>query len=109
VNANELWDESTAYVTFNAKRGGPAALVTPSEAAVVLKGIRSDIRRVVTAYGGEVLDSAEGEGYRERWMVIPYKLDRVFGTIRLRFGPATGLAEETTNRLDVVIREQPEQ
>lgn len=109
VNAEELWDETTASVTFTAKRpDGELKLLRPEESAVLIRGLRSDIRKVIQSWGGEALDTSEGEGYRERWAVIPYKLDRVLGTVRLRFGPATDLAEETTNRLDVVIREQPD-
>lgn len=109
VNAEELWDENTVSVTFTAKRSdGEVKLLRPEESVVLIRGLRTDIRKVIQTWGGEAFDTSEGEGFRERWAVIPYKIDRVIGTVRLRFGPATDLAEETTNRLDVVIREQPD-
>ena len=109
VNVEEMWDENTATVTFTAKRpDGEPKLLRPEESAVLIRGMRSDIRKVILSWGGEALDTIEGEGYRERWIVIPYKFDRILGTVRLRFGPATDRAEETTNRLEVVIREQPD-
>lgn len=109
VNAEELWDENTTFVTFTAKRpDAEPKLLRPEESTVLLRGMRSDIRKVIQSWGGEALDTTEGEGYRERWLIIPYKLDRVLGTVRLRIGPATDRAEETMNRLDLVIREQPE-
>jgi hypothetical protein len=107
INQEEEWDENSAWVTFTARRpGGGATLLTPVEAAAVLKGVRADVRRLVLGYGGEVLDATEGEAYRERTLTVPYRIDKVAGTARVRIGAATDRPEETANRLDVVVREQ---
>jgi hypothetical protein len=107
VNSDEAWDENTAWVTFTAQRsaGGPT-LLTPEESAAVLKAVRSDLRRLIQAFGGEVLDTSEGEAYREKWVAVTYRLDKTIGTIRVKIGPASGRPEETDNRLEVVVREQ---
>jgi hypothetical protein len=108
VNQDEEWDETSAWVTFTARRpdGGPT-LLTPDEATAVIKGVRADVRRLVQNSAGEVLDATEGEAYREKWVVVSYRIDKIAGTARVKIGPATDRPEETANRMEVVVREQP--
>lgn len=108
VNDGEEWDETRVSMTFTAHRpDGPPTLLGPADATPVLRGLRTDIRKLVTTAGGEVLDSAELEAYRERSMVIGYKIDKVSGWVRAAIRPATDRPDETINRLDITVREQP--
>lgn len=109
VNESEEWDENQAWVTFAARKGDdPAPVVlSPTDATPILRGVRSDVRKLVSAAGGEVLETAEGESYRERWVTISYKVDKIGGWVRASVRPATDRAEETTNRLEITVREQP--
>ena len=107
VNSDEEWDENSAWVTFIARRdNADPRLLTPSEAAQVLKAFRLDIRRLVFNANGDPLDSSEGEAYRERWLIVPYQIDSVSGTVKVTIKAASDKPEETVNRLEVVIREQ---
>ncbi len=107
VNPDEMWDENPARVTFTARRpGGGPSVLTPDESAAVLRGVRAEVRRFVEASGGEVLDPTDGEAYREKWVVVPYRIDKTAGTARATIGPASGRPEETANRLELVVREQ---
>jgi hypothetical protein len=108
VNPDEEWDENSAWVAFTARRpGGGPTLLTPDEAAAVVKGVRSDVRRLVQNAGGEVVETTEGEAYREKWVQVAYRIDKIAGTARVKIGPASDRAEETANRMEVVVREQP--
>src|SRR5262245_50718911 len=52
-NAEELWDENSASVTFTAKRpDGVPKLLRPEESVVLIRGLRSDIRKVIQSWGG---------------------------------------------------------
>jgi hypothetical protein len=108
ANPDEEWDENTAWVTFTARRpGGGPTLLTPDEATAVVKGVRADVRRLVLNAGGEVIETTEGEAYREKSVTVTYKIDKVAGSAQVKIGPASDRAEETANRMEVVVREQP--
>ena len=107
-NSGESWDENVVAVTFDASKppAGPVALSVPEQVAV-MANLRSDLRKVVTNQDGEVSDVTEAEGYRERTLTMTYKLATAVGTVSVRLRPATDVPEETRNRYDVTVREQP--
>ena len=107
-NSGEQWDENVVRFTFDAaKPPDPAAVLTVRQQAAVLGNVRDDLRKLVTGQDGEVLDVSETESYRERTLTLAYKLAGVVGTVTARLRPATDVPEETRNRLDVTVREQP--
>ena len=107
-NSGESWDEHVLTVTFDASRppAGPVVLGVPDQAAV-LANLRVELRKVVTNQDGEVLDVTEAEAYRERTLTVTYKLAAAVGTVGVRLRPATDVPEETRNRFEVTVREQP--
>lgn len=109
VNDTEEWDENQAWVVFTARKGDDPApvLLSPTDATPILRGVRADVRKLVSAAGGEVQDTAEGESYRERWVMVSYKVDKVSGWVRACVRAASDLPEETNNRLEITVREQP--
>ncbi len=108
ANPDEVWDEVVLGVTFVANTDdGDERLLSQTEMTGVLRALRGDVRRVVSAVGGENQDSAEGEMYRERWLICPYGVGDTVGWVKVTAGPASHKAEETTSRLEFVIRESP--
>ena len=107
-NSGESWDEHVVVVTFDASKppAGPVALSLPEQVAV-MANLRVELRKVVTNQDGEVIDVTESEAYRERSLTLTYKLASAVGTIGVRLRPATDVPEETRNRFDVTVREQP--
>ena len=107
-NSGESWDENVLIVTFDASKppAAPAALSLPEQVAV-MANLRVELRKVVTNQDGEVVDVTEAEGYRERTLTVTYKLAAAVGTVSVRLRPATDVPEETRNRFDVTVREQP--
>ncbi len=107
-NSGESWDEHVLVVTFDASKppAAPVALSLPEQVAV-MANLRVELRKVVTNQDGEVVDVTEAEGYRERTLTVTYKLAAAVGTISVRLRPATDVPEETRNRFDVTVREQP--
>ncbi len=102
----DAYYEEASTLAFNARRDGVPVVLTVAEAAAVLAGVKSDVRKLVTTAGGEVTDTAEGEAYQERTLVVAYRVDRVVGTLQFRLTPADGGAEPS-NRLVVTARESP--
>lgn len=102
----DAYYEEVSTLTFAARRDGTPAVLTLTEAAVVLAGVRSDVRKLVVAAAGEVTDTAEGEAHQERTLTVAYRVDRVFGTLHFKLTPATGEGE-AANRLVVTARESP--
>jgi hypothetical protein len=108
VNDGEEWDESSFVLLFTARKSeGGQLILSPTDATPVLRGLRSDVRRLVTTAGGEVLETAETETYRERSAMIGYKLDKVTGWVKATIRPASDRPDETMNRLEVTVHEQP--
>ena len=107
-NSGEAWDENLVTATFDASKP-PADVVALSvpEQVAVMANLRVDLRKVVTGQDGEVLGVTEGEAYRERTLTMSYRLDAAVGTVTVRLRPATDVPEETRNRFDVTVREQP--
>ena len=107
-NSGELWDENLLTVTFDASKppAAPVALSVPEQVAV-LANLRVELRKVVTGQDGEVIDVTESEAYRERTLTVTYRLDTAIGTVSVRLRPASDVPEETRNRFDVTVREQP--
>ena len=107
-NREEEWDETTLRVTFAARGSdGDPRLLTQPEMAALLRGVRSDVRRLVSGFGGENQDTSDGEVFRERWLACPYKIGDTAGWVRATVGPASHKAEETVTRVELVIREMP--
>ena len=107
-NPDEAWDETSFRVRFAATGpdGGERLLAQP-EMAALLRGLRADVRKLVTNAGGENQDTTEGELFRERWLLVPYKLGPTAGWVRVTVGPASGRHEETHSRLELGVRELP--
>jgi len=107
-NSGESWDEHVLVVTFDAsKPPAPAVALSVPEQVAVLANLRVELRKVVTNQDGEVIDVTESEAYRERSLTLTYKLATAVGTVSVRLRPATDVPEETRNRFDVTVREQP--
>ena len=107
-NSGEQWDENVVSVTFDAaKPPGLAAVLSVREQAAVFSNVRDDLKKLVTGKDGEVLVATESESYRERTLTLSYKLPGVVGAVSVRLLPASDVPEETRNRLEVTVREQP--
>ena len=107
-NSGDAWDENVVTATFDASKppADAVALSVPEQVAV-MANLRLDLRKVVTNQDGEVIDVTQGEAYRERTLTMTYRLDAAVGTVTVRLRPATDVPEETRNRFDVTVREQP--
>ena len=108
ADPDDSWDENTARLTFTpVDPDGRARELTTADLADLLGRVRADVKRAVLAADGEVLDTTDGEQYRERGFELNYKLDKVAGRVRGRAAPASGAADEPAVRLELTVRERP--
>jgi hypothetical protein len=111
-NTGEAWDANTVTVVFDGTRDPSRpdvemqALTTPQQAAV-LGNFSSALRKIVTGQDGVVVSSSVVENYHEQTLTTVYTLPGVVGSVQAKLSPASDAAEETRNRFEVVIREQP--
>ena len=106
LNVKDAWDETATQITFAVRRpeGNPVLLAT-DDSGTVLKGLRTDLRKAIQNAGGEVIETAESEAYREKALSITYSTGKVTGTLKVVLTPATDRPEETANRLQLFVRE----
>jgi hypothetical protein len=104
----ETWSEDV--ITLDVAASNPSGGVTaiPVDAyRSMLGGLRRRLRDAVEEAGGEQLDYAFAEGYRERSLEFRYKSGNVFGRVLARVSPKTDRPDEPHTRIQVTIHEQP--
>jgi len=107
LNSKETWDETATTITFTVRvDDAEPKLLSTNQSAAVLTKLKSFLTSAIENAGGEVLETIDGEAYREKLLSMTYKYEKVVGTIKITLSPVTDQPEETQNRFQLVVREQ---
>ena len=100
------WSEQTIPLIFIvSKPNRPDKPLTTAEATTLMKSLRGELRTYLKKQGAEGIGAEEGEAFHERTLNVTYRNGRIDGRVTATLTPNSEAAEETGNKLLVVIRE----